>query len=52
MKLWQKSNTNTAQKIEAFTVGRDKEFDLLLAEHDVKGSLAHTQRSWHRYMQR
>jgi argininosuccinate lyase len=43
MKLWQKSNTNTAQKIEAFTVGRDKEFDLLLAEHDVKGSLAHTQ---------
>lgn len=43
MKLWQKPNTSTAQKIEAFTVGRDKEFDLLLAEHDVKGSLAHTE---------
>jgi argininosuccinate lyase len=29
--------------VEAFTVGRDKEFDILLAEYDVLGSLAHTQ---------
>ena len=29
--------------METFTVGRDKEFDVLLAEYDVLGSLAHTQ---------
>ncbi len=28
--------------IEAFTVGRDRAFDLLLAEYDVQGSIAHT----------
>ncbi|HEY0730876.1 MAG TPA: argininosuccinate lyase, partial [Chitinophagaceae bacterium] len=27
--------------IEKFTVGRDKEFDLLLARYDVQGSMAH-----------
>ncbi len=46
MKLWKKNknlNTDTAKIIERFTVGRDREFDLLLAEHDVIGSLAHTQ---------
>ncbi len=43
MKLWQKEHTDTAAKIETFTVGRDKEFDLLLAKYDVQGSLAHTQ---------
>jgi len=46
MKLWEKDknvNTDTAKLIEQFTVGRDREFDLVLAEHDVLGSLAHTQ---------
>jgi len=47
MKLWQKDTTNTAQKIEAFTVGRDKEFDLILAPYDVQGSLAHAQQLHH-----
>jgi argininosuccinate lyase len=42
MKLWQKDNTGTTAKTEAFTVGRDREFDLLLARYDVMGSLAHT----------
>lgn len=42
MKLWQKDHTDTAGLVEQFTVGRDKEFDLLLAEADVQGSLAHT----------
>jgi len=42
MKLWNKENTSTSQLVESFTVGRDKEFDLLLAEHDVLGSIAHT----------
>jgi argininosuccinate lyase len=42
-KLWSKSSTNTSALIESFTVGRDKEFDILLAEYDVMGSLAHTQ---------
>ena len=41
MKLWQKNNTTTSELIEQFTVGRDKEFDLLLAEYDVQGSIAH-----------
>lgn len=42
-KLWTKENTSTSALIETFTVGRDKEFDVLLAEYDVLGSLAHTQ---------
>ena len=42
-KLWSKENTSTSQQVETFTVGRDKEFDVLLAEYDVLGSLAHTQ---------
>ncbi|MBL7692068.1 MAG: argininosuccinate lyase [Flavipsychrobacter sp.] len=41
MKLWQKDATNTSQQIVDFTVGNDRQFDLLLAQHDVKGSLAH-----------
>lgn len=42
MKLWQKENTTISEQIERFTVGRDREFDLYLAEFDVLGSLAHT----------
>ena len=41
MKLWQKENTSLSQQIEAFTVGRDKDFDILLAKYDVEGSIAH-----------
>jgi argininosuccinate lyase len=41
MKLWQKDSTSVSALIEQFTVGRDKEFDLLLAKHDVAGSIAH-----------
>ncbi|GLU50760.1 argininosuccinate lyase [Dyadobacter frigoris] len=41
MKLWQKENTVTSEKIERFTVGRDREMDLHLAEFDVLGNLAH-----------
>ncbi|GAA4325376.1 argininosuccinate lyase [Flaviaesturariibacter amylovorans] len=41
MKLWQKDNTEVAQRIERFTVGRDTEFDGLLARYDVQGSIAH-----------
>ena len=41
MKLWQKENTSVSELVERFTVGRDKEFDLLLAKHDVEGSIAH-----------
>jgi argininosuccinate lyase len=43
MKLWQKENTHTAALTEKFTVGKDREFDLLLASYDVEGSLAHTE---------
>jgi argininosuccinate lyase len=41
MKLWQKENTAVSAQIEKFTVGRDKEFDILLAQYDVEGSIAH-----------
>jgi argininosuccinate lyase len=41
MKLWSKESTSTSALIEKFTVGRDKEFDILLAEHDALGSIAH-----------
>jgi argininosuccinate lyase len=41
MKLWQKETTSVSKLIETFTVGRDKEFDLLLAPYDVQGSIAH-----------
>ena len=40
MKLWEK-NFQINKKIEQFTVGRDREMDLYLAEHDVIGSIAH-----------
>lgn len=40
MKLWQKE-TDVNKRIEEFTVGRDRELDLLLAKYDVLGSLAH-----------
>jgi argininosuccinate lyase len=41
MKLWQKNNTSISEIVEKFTVGRDKEFDLMLAKYDVVGSIAH-----------
>ena len=43
MKLWEKEGTAVHEQIEKFTVGRDREFDLLLAEYDVQGSMAHSQ---------
>lgn len=42
MKLWEKS-TQVNEKIEKFTVGKDREMDLYLAEFDVLGSLAHVE---------
>ncbi|MBC3786016.1 argininosuccinate lyase [Spirosoma utsteinense] len=41
MKLWQKEGVTTAEQIERFTVGRDREMDLHLAPFDVLGNLAH-----------
>ncbi|PKK34647.1 argininosuccinate lyase [Siphonobacter sp. SORGH_AS_0500] len=41
MKLWQKEGVSTSEKIEKFTVGRDREMDLYLAPFDVLGNLAH-----------
>ncbi len=40
MKLWQK-NTTVSGTVETFTVGKDREMDLLLAPFDVLGSIAH-----------
>lgn len=39
-KLWEKG-IKTDQFIEQFTVGKDRELDLELAKHDVRGTIAH-----------
>lgn len=40
-KLWQKDKEVNAS-VDLFTVGRDREMDMMLAKFDVLGSLAHT----------
>ena len=40
-KLWDK-NSNINPEIERFTVGLDRELDLLLARYDILGSIAHS----------
>ncbi|MGB5376647.1 argininosuccinate lyase [Muriicola sp.] len=40
MKLWDKG-MKTNEKIDRFTVGNDRELDLVLAGYDVKASIAH-----------
>ena len=42
MKLWQKG-TATNEKIDRFTVGKDREHDLVLAVYDCKASIAHAE---------
>ncbi|MBK8806476.1 MAG: argininosuccinate lyase [Bacteroidales bacterium] len=41
MKLWEK-DVQANKLVEQFTIGRDPEFDILLAKADVLGNLAHT----------
>ncbi|WP_303811437.1 argininosuccinate lyase [Apibacter mensalis] len=41
MKLWEKG-IPTDQRIDLFTVGNDRELDIVLAKYDVLGSLAQT----------
>src|SRR5579863_552315 len=41
-KLWQK-DVEVNKLIEEFTIGKDTDFDMLLAEHDVVASRAHAQ---------
>ncbi|MGB5462644.1 MAG: argininosuccinate lyase, partial [Aureibaculum sp.] len=40
MKLWDKG-IKTDKKIDMFTVGNDRNLDLVLAKYDVIGSIAH-----------
>jgi len=40
MKLWQKDKASL-QEVETFTVGKDPEFDVMLAPFDVLGNIAH-----------
>ncbi len=42
MKLWQKEISAT-QEVERFTVGNDRELDLIIAEFDVLASIAHAE---------
>ena len=39
-KLWEK-NVQVNERIDEFTVGKDREMDLYLAKYDVLGSMAH-----------
>ncbi|MCQ2156876.1 MAG: argininosuccinate lyase [Bacteroidales bacterium] len=39
-KLWDKG-FNVSKRIEDFTVGKDRELDLLLAPYDIQGTIAH-----------
>ena len=39
-KIWDKGFDNDPQ-IDAFTVGKDQELDLLLAPYDIEGTMAH-----------
>ncbi len=41
MKLWDKG-FSTSKKIDVFTVGNDRELDVILAKYDVIGTIAHT----------
>ena len=45
MKLWDKGYSTDAF-VEEFTVGRDRELDLYLAEADVLGNMAHTSQAY------
>ena len=40
MKLWEK-NVSVNKFVEKFTIGKDRDLDVFLAEADVLGSLAH-----------
>lgn len=40
MKLWEKG-TKTASTVESFTAGMDRQLDLMLAEADIEGTMAH-----------
>lgn len=40
MKLWQKG-TSAHEKVDHFTVGKDREYDLVLATYDCEASMAH-----------
>ena len=40
MKIWDKGADNDP-RIDAFTVGHDRELDLLLAPYDIEGTMAH-----------
>jgi len=44
MKIWQKgelANSDFTRRVNNFTVGEDKVLDILLAQYDIEGSIAH-----------
>ena len=43
MKLWQKKKTSVTEKVDRFTVGSDRLWDIRLAPYDVLASKAHAQ---------
>lgn len=41
MKLWEKHGLQLDPLVERFTIGRDRELDMVLARYDVRASIAH-----------
>ena len=41
MKLWQKKGNILNEKVDSFTVGKDREYDMVLAQFDCEASIAH-----------
>lgn len=41
MKLWEKRGLQLDPLVERFTIGRDRELDMVLARYDVRASIAH-----------
>ncbi len=42
MKLWQEKNIKRNKIIDQFTVGKDREYDTILAKYDCEASIAHS----------
>jgi len=42
MKLWEEKNNKRNKIIDEFTVGKDREYDVILAKYDCEASIAHS----------
>ena len=42
MKLWEEKNNKRNKIIDEFTIGKDREYDVILAKYDCEASIAHS----------